>query len=981
MSREITRSHEFPRGSNWRRWDFHVHTPASYEHNFGSDWDAYVAELIRAAGTRNIAAIALADYFSIDGYRTLLEKSYYDPAAQILRVGGESAAVLIVPGIELRLSTFTKKDNALNLHVLFDPAVLDAQAIQARFLNRLKLAGAPDGRTLFATREDIVALGRRECTNGELDLFSRHENSPTDEDRFLRAGLSRISIGVESLQGVLHELRAGDPKRSPPYLLALPARGHGSLGEMDWRGRAGLLREEGLRRVEIVMERSRSGIDFHLGRDPETPLPEYLRRFGAPKPSVWGSDAKEVDKLLRPNGESGSDYTWIKANLSFEGLRQITYEPEVRVRIQPDEPEQKPSYLVIDSVRYLGDSRFSEGWIPLNRNLTAIIGGKSAGKSLLLYNIAVTIDRDYVQKRYPSGSPYTRFRDQPNFEVRWLDGVVQQKLAPPAQGRPITYIPQSFINEIAEDGGAHALRDLILRILMEDDDFLRKYEAHRESLHEINSEVKKALETCLALREQLAQDKEQLKALGETGAIQVELDRTESRLDELRQGSGVSVQDEMRHDELRSELAMVSARRELLQRRLDVYAEVKTQLGAPLQALLDEKLKAAFDTAGSRLVAADADGQRLLKHVANEAAGRLQQLLVGIGSMLPDGVAEQAEVGQLRAREESLTQALNSSRARLQNRAQVEEHEKRILSHRQQLQRIEDRSRELHLREARLRSALDNLFALSAEVRRTREQFVADALPSDARRIAEGISLTVEVTHDAKRLTEQLFEALDRRQVFYRQYPCFDEGGSFRYSAADHFGQLRAVFNHFFEERSGARLKSNYRSADVLERLVGDYFDVQFNIIANGDLLESMSPGKRGMVLLQLLLERSNAKHPILLDQPEDNLDNRTIFSELRAALRLKKVDRQIIIVTHDPNLVVAADAEEVVVANQNGQREAADNALFQFEYATGALENSFSAPDAIGVLAQKGIREHVCELLEGGEEAFRSRQRKYCLV
>ena len=82
--------------------------------------------------------------------------------------------------------------------------------------------------------------------------------------------------------------------------------------------------------------------------------------------------------------------------------------------------------------------------------------------------------------------------------------------------------------------------------------------------------------------------------------------------------------------------------------------------------------------------------------------------------------------------------------------------------------------------------------------------------------------------------------------------------------------------------------------------------------------------------------------------------------------------------VTHNPNLVVSTDAECVIVANQSGQTQGKDNKHFQFEYVSGALEHSFVSPEETGILYKKGIREHVCEVLEGGEEAFKMRQRKY---
>jgi ABC-type cobalamin/Fe3+-siderophores transport system ATPase subunit len=139
-----------------------------------------------------------------------------------------------------------------------------------------------------------------------------------------------------------------------------------------------------------------------------------------------------------------------------------------------------------------------------------------------------------------------------------------------------------------------------------------------------------------------------------------------------------------------------------------------------------------------------------------------------------------------------------------------------------------------------------------------------------------------------------------------------------------------------------------------------------------------MSPGKRGLVLLNLILHLSNSSHPILIDQPEDNLDNRTIYDQLNEFIRLRKGKRQIIMVTHNANLVVAADSECVIVANQAGQQANIENEEFKFEYCSGSLECSFENKAETGTLKSKGIRQHVCEILEGGVPAFKEREMKY---
>ena len=75
---------------------------------------------------------------------------------------------------------------------------------------------------------------------------------------------------------------------------------------------------------------------------------------------------------------------------------------------------------------------------------------------------------------------------------------------------------------------------------------------------------------------------------------------------------------------------------------------------------------------------------------------------------------------------------------------------------------------------------------------------------------------------------------------------------------------------------------------------------------------------------------------------------------------------------------MVATDAENVHVANQSGQDRGKDNREFTFEYVSGGLECTSSNPDANGILYQMGAREHVCDILEGGRDAFEKREKKY---
>ena len=176
--------------------------------------------------------------------------------------------------------------------------------------------------------------------------------------------------------------------------------------------------------------------------------------------------------------------------------------------------------------------------------------------------------------------------------------------------------------------------------------------------------------------------------------------------------------------------------------------------------------------------------------------------------------------------------------------------------------------------------------------------------------------------------------------------------------------------------------KASNRGENVLSEFLSEnWFNISFDLIYEGDSFVSMSQGKQAFVILKLLLEFSDKTCPILIDQPEDSLDNRAIYKDLVKYLRKKKTERQIIIVTHNPNVVVGADSELIIIANQHGKDSPNQNHI-KFQYKSGSLENTYSFVDTKdSILERQGLREHVCEILEGGKEAFEKRERKYGFV
>ncbi len=137
-----------------------------------------------------------------------------------------------------------------------------------------------------------------------------------------------------------------------------------------------------------------------------------------------------------------------------------------------------------------------------------------------------------------------------------------------------------------------------------------------------------------------------------------------------------------------------------------------------------------------------------------------------------------------------------------------------------------------------------------------------------------------------------------------------------------------------------------------------NYLDVSFKLKMGGRDLEELSPGERGIVLLIFYLALSQNSIPIIIDQPEDNLDNQSVYNKLVPCICAAKQKRQVIIVTHNPNIAVACDAEQIICCSM-------DKNTHTISYNAGAIEDD-------------EIKNSVVDILEGTMPAFDLRRRKY---
>jgi hypothetical protein len=166
------------------------------------------------------------------------------------------------------------------------------------------------------------------------------------------------------------------------------------------------------------------------------------------------------------------------------------------------------------------------------------------------------------------------------------------------------------------------------------------------------------------------------------------------------------------------------------------------------------------------------------------------------------------------------------------------------------------------------------------------------------------------------------------------------------------------IINNFYNENIAKTFKGGINSQEYLRKLFNVKLEIKYRLLYENQSIQNSSTGQKGtaITLLLLLFNKNNKHDPIIIDQPEDNLDNQTIHDTLVPAFKLAKQFRQIFLITHNPNLVINTDSDQIIVARKLQEG---------IEYTLGTLDNPC-------------IIELLCKILEGGKEALKKRSRTY---
>ncbi len=898
------------RGSEWRIWDLHIHTPETAKNNqYGNAveaWPAFIDKLEKL----NYAVYGITDYFSIKNY--LKVKNYQDQ--------GHLQNCCILPNVELRIAPVTGKGTPINIHAILDPS-LSNDDIEREFFRALKFKY--NGSEYSCCNTDLIAMGR-----------AIKEDNKFPEQAAINVAIGEMVISYSDLNSVI--------KKSffkGRIIIALSnSSTDGDSGLQKHEGGLGAVRSEIYKMSDMILSGNPKDVDYFLGRT--TSVEEVVKNCGSIKPCITGTDAHSLDKVgVFTEGRK----TWIKADPTFEGLKQILFEPEDRVCICDSKPEYKYDYDVIDRIE-LNSANIWHQTIYLNQNLNSIIGGRSTGKSTLLASLAASFNctKDVENKDY-----IHQLRD--SVHVYWRDGQENAD-------KYIEYFPQNKISNLAE---SQETDQLLMGILLGKEDVKVEYDKHKSLLASKFSAIQTNVALFFEKRRLLSEKRQYIKSIGDKDGIEKEIGKLESlrnehqsKLTGKKETLDAYIKDSEEISEKQREKALLLKDSEILKLHQQ-ESFVVTNSSVNISELTSDNLSKLAHAITSAINCANLQVQETVKQILetnNQIVSKIDNQITNIQSK-----PEYKEGKNIFEANKSLTDIIKQLDELNKKLALIKRENEAAQKISDEINEIESSMLSMHV------SYLDAMNNIAYRMRLEHEDVILTSAivlrPNLSQALSECISL---------RSTE-MNNLIDNMVNVYKNQNKTDIGKYLK-------DFLKKVL------RNEIQFKAGYTAQSFISRILSEnWFGLSLNVEYDGDNLKDMSPGKRSFVVLKLLLDFSDKKCPIFIDQPEDNLDNRAIYSDLVRYIRKKKKDRQIILVTHNPNIVVGADSEEVIIANQNGKNAPNENGI-KFQYLCGSLEDSKGriADDTIPMLNRCGVREHVCDILEGGENAFKERENKY---
>lgn len=981
------------RGSEWHRWEPHIHAPGTILNNqFGSSdpWNAYLTTLEELTPT--IQAIAVTDYYVTETYEEFLKHK---------SAGRLPGVTLLFPNIELRLDV-AAKSGFVNIHLLVSPEDANHLKEVKRILKRLQFQAFDD--CFDCTREELIKLGKRA------------DQTITDDGAALRHGATQFKVNFGQLRNVI-----GESDWAKKNILIAVAGGAGDGTSGIRQAADTTVRQEIEKFAHIIFSSSPAQREFWLGQRSVT-IEELRSRYDGAKPCLHGSDSHDQESVGQP---VDNRFSWIKGALEFDALRQACIDPEGRAYVGEQPPNSAMPSQVISRVTI-----HDAGWattpdIPLNSGLVAIIGARGSGKTALADVIAAGCDA------IPPGAWDADENISPSFLARarrligdakttltWGGGETVERALDGGDANGhlsfprARYLSQQFVEELCSAKGvSDGLVGEIERVIFEahspDDrewavDFaqLREQQTSRfqqarereaEAISDISDRIATELEKESIVASLAAQAAEKKKAIAAYTADRAKL---------VVKGTETQV---ARHTQLSEAAQKLGSKIQAFGNQRRTFIALQDEVRSTRATGAPELLRQTQARHGNSGLSVQQWDDFLLIY-----KGDVDKSLAGYIAWVDDEVrklngqpplhgdpntpliSEGADVSKLplapitaeMTRLESLFSAdkiVRDQYAALTARIAKETAALQLLETRH------DDAKGASVRRKTLQTERDDTYGRVFEAVINEQKALAGLYTPLMARIAASSGTLQKLSFSVRRIADvdawgsyAEENLLDRRKTGPFQgrgaliavataalKSPWESGSAVEVQAAMADFMAKYLKDLLSHAPYAPTQQAEFRawSKRFAHWLFGtDHITVRYEISYDGVDIRKLSPGTRGIVLLLLYLALDDADdRPLIIDQPEENLDPKSVFDELVSLFIAAKSKRQVIMVTHNANLVVNTDADQIIVA-ESGPHPS--GGLPPIRYLAGGLENA-------------SIRKAVCDILEGGEAAFRERARR----
>lgn len=978
-----------PKGSIWRKWDLHVHSPASY--NYKGTYDQFFGQIKNS----DCAVIGINDYCSVEGYKHFITKV-------------PNSEKFILPVVELRMTNALLNKNSkngprINFHIIFNNEI-DVSDLET-FLKSLVINGS--------------------------QISSKYSDS-----KFL---YEKVAVDFGGTKRLLET----NPTFKGKYLIWMPYDEYGGIDNIDpvkdqW------IKQELVNDSHFIGSSNQKQIDFFLWKDDKIKEKKFKEWFKDKKPCLKGSDSHEyiypIGAIRDKNSQPCEKYCWIKADPNFEGLKQVVNEPEDRIYIGKiplkllEIESNKSHYIESISLEPI-DGTYQSPWfnnkVPINPGLVAIIGKKGSGKSAKADSIALA-GKSHADSNTYSFLRADKFRKkglakQYEATLTWCDGVevkcnLNDQVDINTEPEQVKYLPQKFVETICNESGINLFQQEIDKVIFsyvpEENrnnttnlkDLVklktglidRNVETLRQRVSEQNDlicslEGKRLLSYIESINLKLTEKQRELKSLIEpkkvvepkskpSKEIEKKISTLNAALDEAEKQIGEK-QQELKNVNLHfTKLQNLEIALESIQKQLDEFLSD-----------YEEDLK-LLEIDPQKLISAKVDNNIIIKKKTtfNDSIVKLALLLSeeGDDSLI---VMKKNIKADLKKIYESLDNENNA----------YQEYQKALKAYQDKKESIEGTENDTNL--TTIKSLANEIIYVQKNLSKNietaekqRDKLVGEVYDELIKKISfykEIYAPLGKVISDKKEKQRETGSILDfnvgiafDKLNFPSDFLSFidqSRDGSFQGKVEGLARVGEIIANNEIKTKDGVTnfikelidclrvdksakgnpvklledqlIKSSDKKLGLYNYIYGlSYLDVKYNITFNGkDLNENeFSPGEIGALLLIFYLLIDKNKIPLIIDQPEENLDNESVFTLLVPYIKQAKKERQIIIVTHNPNLAVVCDAEQIISAEMNKH-------TYEIRYTSGSIENPTT-------------NKKILDVLEGTLPAFQKRDQKY---